>query len=124
MSKMENFRVLLVDDEEEFVTALVERLSIRDIYTEGASTGEEAISKISEKEFNVVLLDVKMPGMSGLDVMDKIRNISPGAKIILITGYGSTELGEEGLEKGAYHYFTKPININDLIDKIKEAVNG
>ena len=120
---MENFRVLLVDDEEEFVTALVERLSIRDIYAEGASTGEEAISKISGKEFNVVLLDVKMPGMSGLDVMDKIRNISPSTKIILITGYESTNFGEEGLEKGAYHYFTKPINIDDLIDKIKEAVN-
>lgn len=121
---MEDFKVLLVDDEEEFVAALVERLSIRGIYAEGASTGEDAISKIYETEFNVVLLDLKMPGMSGLDVMENIKSINPSVKIILITGYGSIQIGEEGLEKGAYHYFTKPINIDDLIDKIKEAVNG
>ncbi len=120
---MEKFKVLLVDDEEEFVAALLERLSIRNINAEGASTGEEALSKFSGTKFNVVLLDVKMPGMSGLDVMENIKSMCPGVKIILITGYGSAQLGEEGLEKGAYHYFTKPINIDDLVDKIKEAVN-
>ena len=106
---MEKFKVLLVDDEEEFVAALLERLSIRNINAEGASTGEEALSKFSGTKFNVVLLDIK--------------SMCPGVKIILITGYGSAQLGEEGLEKGAYHYFTKPINIDDLVDKIKEAVN-
>jgi len=121
---MKKIKVLLIDDEQEFVTALVERLTLRGMYAEGALTGDQGLLKASMKDFDVVLMDVKMPGKSGLALMESIKEVRPGVKIILITGYGSTQLGEEGLEERAYHFFAKPIDIKVLIKKIEEAVQN
>ena len=118
---MEPLRVLIVDDELEFVTALVERLSFRRIYAEGALRGEQAIVKLSLKPFDIVLLDVKMPGWGCRKVIDKIAEIRPETKIILVTGYGSNLEAEKDLLENIYTYFAKPIDIDELITTMKEA---
>ena len=114
-------KVLLVDDEEELVTALAERLSLRDIEADWATCGMDAITRVSEDTYDVIVLDVKMPGMSGLETMEKIQKIKPEAKIIFLTGHGSVEDHEAGKKAGASFYLMKPIDIQVLIDKMHEA---
>ena len=115
-------RVLLIDDEEELVFTLTERLMLRGIEVEGVTSGADAIGRVQEKKFDVVVLDVKMPGIGGLEVMKRIRREREGMKFILMTGRGSPEEGEEGMREGAFAYLVKPINIEDLIKKMMEAV--
>ncbi|MEW5923812.1 MAG: response regulator [Candidatus Zixiibacteriota bacterium] len=115
------FRVLLVDDEEELVTTLQERLSYRDIEAEYSLTGAEAIQKIREKKFNIVVLDLKLPGISGIETLRVMRSEFPNVPIILITGHGSPETTDD-LPKGAYEYLPKPINIDKLVAVMKEAL--
>jgi DNA-binding NtrC family response regulator len=119
---MAPLRVLLIDDEEELVVTLAERLMLRGIEVEGVTSGADAIGRVREKEFDVVVLDVKMPGIGGLEVMRTIRREQPGMKFLLMTGRGSLEEGEEGMQEGAFAYLLKPINIEDLLKKMMEAV--
>ena len=119
---MAPLRVLLIDDEEELVSTLVERLNLRGIEVEGVTSGPDAFGRVQEKKFDLVVLDMKMPGMGGLEVMRRIRREQPGVKFILMTGRGSLEEGEEGMQEGASAYLLKPINIEDLIEKMMEAV--
>ncbi|MFC1729479.1 response regulator [candidate division KSB1 bacterium] len=121
---MDNAHVLIVDDEHEFVSALVERLEIRNIHAEGVVCGADAIDKIRESEYEIVILDMKMPGMSGMEVLRSILEIRPKTKVILITGYGSSLISDEGMQEGAYASFTKPIDINELLGEIKKAVRS
>lgn len=120
---MDEWRVLLVDDEEEFVTTLAERLSIRGIRTRTALDGEAALRKVAEDAPHVLVLDVMMPGMRGLDVLRAVKRDHPGVQVILLTGQGSTKDGIEGMREGAFDYMMKPFNIEDLVAKIGEAVN-
>ena len=115
-------RVLLVDDEEELVLTLSERLVLRGIDAVGVTTGVDALSRIKDSEFDVVVMDVKMPGMDGLEVMRAMKSIRPGIQVILLTGRGSEKESEIGLQQGAFDYLVKPINIEDLIAKMKEAM--
>ncbi len=125
MRTMKDLKILVVDDELEFLTALKERLSLRGAYTEGAFTGYQALLKITMKEFDVILMDYKMPGLSGIELLRKIKEIRPEIKVILITGYGSEQLGDEGMKEGAYCFFTKPVDINALVEKLRECIpNG
>ncbi|MFC1563353.1 response regulator [candidate division KSB1 bacterium] len=119
---MQNLRVLIADDEVEFVTALVERLNLRGIYAEGALRADQAMVKLMIKDFNILLLDIKMPGMSCTDAIDRFLEIRPQVKIILVTGYGSSAEGEEGLQHGAHDLMAKPIKFDMLIDKMKEIM--
>ncbi len=119
---MAPLRVLLIDDEEELVFTLVERLMLRGIEVDGVTSGAEAIGRVQGKEFDVVVLDMKMPGLGGLEVMRRIRREQPGVKFILMTGRGSPEEGEEGMQEGAFAYLLKPVNIEDLTKKMMEAV--
>ncbi len=119
---MEDIKVLLVDDEEEFVTTLAERLELRGIKANTATTGEDALQLVETYRPDVVVLDVLMPGMSGLEVLRKIRGIHPEILIILITGEGYTESEMEGIQLGAYDCMIKPINIEELIKKMDEAL--
>lgn len=120
---MDEWRVLLVDDEEEFVTTLAERLSIRGIRTRTALDGESALRKVAEDAPQVLVLDVMMPGMRGLDVLRAVKRDHPGVQVILLTGQGSTKDGIEGMREGAFDYMMKPFNIENLMAKIGEAVN-
>src|SRR4030066_521736 len=97
-------RVLLIDDEEELVVTLAERMMLRGIEVEGVTRGADAIGRVQEKKFDVVVLDMKMPGIGGLEVMKRIRREQPGIKFLLMTGRGSLEEGEGGMRGGAFAY--------------------
>jgi DNA-binding NtrC family response regulator len=118
---MAEYRVLLVDDEEEFVSALSERLMLRGIEVDSALHGEEALARMEEKEFEVVILDVMMPGLSGLEVLRQIKSTHPNTQVILLTGHGATREGMEGMRLGAFDYLIKPVDIEEMLEKMKEA---
>jgi len=118
---MAEYRVLLVDDEEEFVSALSERLMLRGIEVDSALNGEEALARLVEKEFEVVILDVMMPGLSGLEVLRQIKSTHPDTQVILLTGHGSTREGIEGMRLGAFDYLIKPVDIEEMLEKMKAA---
>jgi DNA-binding NtrC family response regulator len=120
---MAEYRVLLVDDEEEFVSALSERLMLRGIEVDSALNGEEALASLKEKEFEVVILDVMMPGLGGLEVLRQIKSTYPDTQVILLTGHGSTREGIEGMRLGAFDYLIKPVDIEEMLEKMKEAAN-
>jgi DNA-binding response OmpR family regulator len=119
---MNNQKVLLVDDEEEFVSALAERLDIRGIETRVATDGEQALEILETESFDVIVLDVIMPGISGLEVLQRLKEKDTGPAVILLTGHGSTREGLEGMRMGAFDYLMKPLDIEELIAKMKEAV--
>ena len=121
---MGQLRVLVIDDEEELVSTLIERLLLRDIAADGAVTGVDALKRIREKEFDVVVLDVKMPGMDGLELLRKIKIMRPQVHVILLTGRGSARESQVGIAEGAFDYLIKPIDIEDLIGKMREAITG
>ncbi len=121
---MENWKVLLVDDEQEFVSTLAERLGLRGIDAAVASDGEEALRMVDDIRPQVVVLDLMMPGMSGVEVLQQIKSLYPETRVLLLTGHGSTREGIEGMRLGADDYLMKPINIDELIDKMKKAMRG
>lgn len=120
---MDQWKVLLVDDEEEFVTTLAERLAIRGIQTRTALDGEAGLRRAAEDPPHVMLLDVMMPGMRGLDVLRAVKRDHPAVQVILLTGQGSTKDGIEGMREGAFDYVMKPFSIESLVAKIGEAVD-
>jgi DNA-binding response OmpR family regulator len=118
---MEQLKVLLVDDEVEFVNTLAERLQLREIETIIATDGDEALRIINTDRPPVVVLDVMMPGIGGLDVLQQIKRSYPQIQVILLTGRGSTNDGIKGMRLGAFDYMMKPVKIEDLIQKMNEA---
>lgn len=120
---MKDWKVLLVDDEKEFVVTLAERLGMRGIYTETAFDGEEALKKLQNYKPDVVVLDLMMPGISGLAVLEKIKKLYPEIAVILLTGIGSTNEGLTGMRLGAFDYLMKPLQIDELIQQIGLAIN-
>jgi DNA-binding response OmpR family regulator len=114
-------RILLVDDEEELVTALAERLEMRDFDADWATSGTEAVKKAKVTTYDVFVLDLKMPGQGGLEIMRQIRAFHPDAGFIFLTGHGSAEGWEMGKAEGVRHYLAKPVNIEVLIGKLREA---
>lgn len=121
---MENQKILLVDDEMEFVTTLAERLRMRGFQPETATDGEGALNLFNSSEVDVVVLDVFMPGISGLDVLKEMKKMKPEVPVILLTGHGATKEGLEGMSHGAFDYLMKPINIEELIEKFEAALSG
>ena len=116
-----NARVLLVDDEAEFVEALAERLDVRDFKVGIAFNGDEALEKIKEEEFDVVILDVVMPGRSGIETLQEIKRLKPLIEVIMLTGHATVETAIEGMKVGAFDYLKKPTEMDDLVDKITKA---
>ncbi|MBW1698908.1 MAG: response regulator [Deltaproteobacteria bacterium] len=119
---MDKLKILLVDDEEEFATTLGERLGLRGVEAQIATNGESALEMIDISPPHVVVLDVRMPGMGGLEVLKHIKASHPQIPVILLTGHAATQDGIAGMRMGAYDYLIKPLAIDDLIKKIKEAV--
>ena len=120
---MDAVKILLVDDEEDFVTTLAERLELRGINTQIATNGERALETLEVSVPDLVVLDVMMPGLGGIDVLQQIKIKHPQIPVILLTGHGSRTQGEAGIRKGAFDYLIKPINIDELIRKINDAMN-
>ena len=121
---MEKIKVLLVDDEEEFVTTLAERLQLRNIIPLVATDGNEALRIIDTERPPVVVMDVMMPVLGGLDVLQQIKSRYPKIQVILLTGQGSAQDGIKGMRLGAFDYLMKPVKIEGLIRKMNEAVQS
>ena len=115
-------RVLIVDDEEELVLTVVERLQLRGVEASGVTSGAGALEKLDSTSFDVVLLDVKMPGMGGLELLQKIRRKWPLQRVVLLTGHGSAELAPEGIDLGALAYLMKPVHLGELLRILRESV--
>jgi DNA-binding response OmpR family regulator len=123
---MDSIHILLVDDEEELVTTLVERLALRGIQAEAAMAGAQALQRLEQTSYDAVVLDWKLPGMSGQEVVQKIRSLHPLMPILIMTGQVDMEAvqieGEAQLRSDQILF--KPVNINVLIDKLKVALGG
>ena len=113
-------KLLLVDDEEDFILPLAERLRLRNYDTRVATSGEAALSEIQKERPDIVLLDLKMPVMGGLEILEKIKTKNSAIEVIMLTGQGDDQSWEEGLNAGATDYIVKPIDIEDLMDKLQD----
>jgi len=114
-------RVLLVDDEEQFVDALSERLALRDYEITTSLNGEDALEKIRQYNYDVVILDVAMPGTDGIEVLREIKKLKPLTEVIMLTGHGAVETAIEGMKLGAFDFLMKPCDTEELDIKIKKA---
>ena len=115
--------VLLVDDEVEFVETFGERLKMRNLEISKAFSGKEAL-KVLEKhpDLEVVVLDVKMPGMDGIETLAEIKKKFPLVEVIMLSGHSTVESAIEGMKKGAFDYLMKPCDMDQIIAKVTEAV--
>ncbi len=119
---MSLYTALLVDDELDFVSTLAERLQLRNIHADIATDGYEALEYIEVNRPDIVLLDVMMPGLNGLDVLAQIKRKDPAIQVILLTGRGGTQEGIQGMRLGAFDYIVKPVKIEELLQKMNQAV--
>jgi DNA-binding NtrC family response regulator len=115
------FKVLLVDDETDFVETLVKRLRKRKLDVRAASSGQQALDMLSESPSDVVVLDVKMPDMDGIETLRRIKKIAPSVEVVMLTGHANVEVAMQGMELGAFDYLMKPIDIDDLLYKLQDA---
>lgn len=122
---MNKAKVLIVDDELEFAATLAERLVLRDYDTVSVGSTEEAISALRDDWTpDVVLLDLKMPGLNGLDALEMIKRHDPDIEVIMVTGHGSTASGIEGMKRGLFDYLMKPVDIGDLVSRIDQIMQN
>jgi DNA-binding NtrC family response regulator len=121
MGKPKKIKVLVVDNETEFASTLAERLRLRKINAESVYSGEDALTALSSFTPDVMILDLQMPDMSGINVLSQTKAIDPSIEVILLTGHGSFEAGITGMELGAFDYIIKPVDLTLLMDKIAEA---
>ena len=118
---MTKFRVLIVDDEPDFVETMVKRLRDRGLDVEGVLSAKEALEILDNADFDVCVLDVKMPGMDGIEALSEMKKKKPLMEVIMLTGHGSVESGIRGLQLGAYDYIMKPVPFKDLLAKMIQA---
>lgn len=119
---MENFRVLVVDDEADFLETIVKRLRKRGLEAEGVASGEAALETMKEKRFDVVLLDIKMPGgIDGIETFRELKKLQPLTEVIFLTGHATLESSVEGMKLGAFDYLIKPVKLDELLPKLAEA---
>lgn len=114
-------KVLFVDDEKEFVQTVSERLISRDVGTYGVYNGEDALELISEDRPDVMVLDLKMPGLYGVEVLRRTKALDPKIEVIILTGHGSNQDMQQCMELGAFAYMNKPVDIEELSATIKAA---
>jgi DNA-binding NtrC family response regulator len=113
--------ILLVDDEEQFLKVLSQRLEGRGMKVDTSTSGEEALKRVEGKDFDAIILDLAMPGMSGIETLQRIRSENPDVQIIMLTGHGSVEKGVEAIKAGAVDFLEKPADLNKIMAKIAEA---
>lgn len=115
-------KILLIDDEKEFITTLAERLELRGYDADIAESGEDGLALLGKAGYDVAILDLMMPGLNGIETLVQIKNIDTDLPVILLTGHGSTKEGMEGMRIGAFDFLMKPLDINELLSKIKLAL--
>lgn len=113
--------VLLVDDEEQFIETLAKRLTVRRMNVRTASSGHMALEELQKEPVDVVVADMKMPDMDGIEVTRSVKRDFPLIEVILLTGHASLEASVEGMEVGAFDYLLKPVAIDELVYKIEDA---
>jgi DNA-binding NtrC family response regulator len=118
---MEVFRVLIVDDELDFLETIVKRLKRRKVDATGIDSGTKALELLEQEHFDVVILDVRMPGMDGIETLKEMKKKRPLLEVIMLTGHASIESGMQGMQYGAFDYVMKPADIDDLLEKIQGA---
>ena len=121
---MSDSKVLLVDDEKEFVETLSMRLETRGLKVAVAESGEMAVEKVQEKSFDAILLDLAMPGMDGIDTLKRLRELNPDSQVILLTGQATVKKATEAMRLGALDLLEKPVDIEVLVEKIEEAATN
>jgi len=114
-------KILLVDDEEDYVRTMAERLEMRDLGSEVALNGEQALAMVEEDLPDVMVLDLRMPGMGGLEVLEAVKRKHPLVQVIILTGHGSDKERTEALRLGAFAYLNKPVDIQDLMAEVRRA---
>ncbi|MBU1565177.1 MAG: response regulator [Proteobacteria bacterium] len=114
-------RVLVVDNEIEFASTLTTRLQLRKIEAASAFSGSEALAAIPLFMPDVLILDLQMPDMTGIEVLTQVKAIDPTIEVILLTGHGSFDAGITSMELGAFDYIIKPVDLTSLLEKIAEA---
>jgi DNA-binding NtrC family response regulator len=119
--ELESFRVLIVDDEEDFIDTLTKRLKMRQIRVEGVYSGTAALDFLGRNPMDVVVLDVRMPDMDGIEVLREIKHQHPLVEVIMLTGHANLEVAIEGMRLGAFDYLLKPIEIDQLLYKLQDA---
>jgi two-component system, OmpR family, response regulator len=118
---MRELRALIVDDEIDYLETLVNRLKRRNIDAQGVESGNKALELLGREEFDVVVLDVRMPGIDGIQTLREVKERKPLVEVILLTGHGSVESGIQGMRLGAFDYVMKPVDIDELLEKITQA---
>lgn len=121
VGKVEEIRVHLVDDEVEFLETLEKRLRKRNLQVSCSHSGGAALEFLVAHPVDVVVLDVKMAGMSGIQTLREIKRKSPLVEVIMLTGHANIEVAIEGMELGAFDYLMKPVDIDDLLFKVQDA---
>ncbi len=117
----EKIKILIIEDEWEYTDNIRDILEERGFYVEDSVTGEEAIETIKSKEFDIVLIDIKLPDMSGIDILKKINEIAPNSISIMMTAFASIESSIEALTLGAFAYLYKPVNMDELLIHLRNA---
>lgn len=118
---MSHTKVLLVDDEVEFTSALAERLQLRNYDVKTANNALEALGLVYKDRPDVIILDLRIPGMDGIEALKTIKKFDPGIEVIMLTGHGDVQSVEEGMRSGAFEYIMKPVDIGELTSKIDKA---
>jgi two-component system OmpR family response regulator len=118
---MEKFKVLIVDDELDFLEAIITRLQAREVEVAGAESGYQALEMLDQQDFDVVILDIKMPGMDGHETLREIKKNKPLVEVIMLTGHASVESGIQCMQLGAFDYLMKPVGLDELLEMIRRA---
>ncbi|MBC8430886.1 MAG: response regulator [Desulfobacterales bacterium] len=118
---MKKMKILLVDDEKEFVETLSERMAMRDLASDIALNGEEALQMVEADAPDVMVLDLKMPGIDGMEVLRKVKKAYPDVQVIMLTGHGSEKDEAEARRLGAFEYLQKPTGVDKIVQTIKRA---
>ena len=118
---MDVFRVLVVDDELDFLETIVKRLKRRKVDATGVDSGKQALEILEKQHFDVVILDVRMPGMDGIETLKEIKRVRPLMEVIMLTGHASVGSGMQGMQLGAFDYVLKPADIDELLEKVQQA---
>ena len=118
---MEKFKMLVVDDEQDFLETILKRLKARKIEVTGVESGYKALEFLDTHDVDVIILDVKMPGMDGIETLREIKKKKPLAEVIMLTGHASVESGIQGMQLGAFDYVMKPVALDELLEKVRQA---
>jgi DNA-binding NtrC family response regulator len=123
MTEKVEAKVLLVDDEEQFLDALSQRLETRGIKVDSVTSGEDAVKKVEDQNFDAIIVDLAMPGIDGIETLKRIKEKRPDLEIIMLTGHATVKSGIEAMKFGAEDFLEKPVDLNELLEKIGEAKN-